>query len=97
LGNLKAKRDWGYAPEYVECQWRMLQYDQPEDFVIGTGESHSVEEFVEEAFSYVGLDPKPISKQIPDYRPTEVDYLLADASKAKKLLNWSPRITFQNS
>lgn len=96
LGNLKAKRDWGYAPEYVECQWRILQHDRPEDFVIGTGESHSVEEFVKEAFEYADLDFHEHVKTDPAYfRPTEVDYLLADISKSKKLLGWEPRVKFK--
>lgn len=96
LGNLSAKRDWGFAPEYVECQWRILQQDRPEDYVIGTGESHSVEEFVKESFGYVGLDYKKYVEIDSDYyRPTEVDHLLADISKAKKVLNWSPRVTFK--
>jgi len=96
LGNLKAKRDWGYAPEYVEVMWLMLQQEKPEDFVIGTGESHSVEEFVKEAFSYVGLDWKDYVEIDPRYfRPTEVDFLLADASKAKRKLGWEPKITFK--
>jgi GDPmannose 4,6-dehydratase len=95
LGNLKAKRDWGYAPEYIECQWLILQQDKPDDFVIGTGESYSVEDFVNEAFSYVGLDPKKYIKIDEKYfRPTEVDYLLADISKAKKKLNWQPKVKF---
>ena len=93
LGNLKAKRDWGYTPEYVVCQWLMLQQDKPDDFVIGTGESVSVEDFVSEAFSYVGLDWKKYVEVDPKYfRPTEVDYLLADISKAKKELKWEPKV-----
>lgn len=138
LGNLEAKRDWGYAPEYVEAMWLMLQREHPEDFVIGTGEAHSVREFVEEAFRYVGieiewigegLEGKGIVKSIvrdalpvmkegthrlspitnhkirpgevvieidPRYfRPTEVEFLLADASKAKKKLGWQPKVTFK--
>ncbi len=125
LGNLDAKRDWGFAPEYAECQWLMLQQDKPEDFVIGTGESHTVREFVESAFSYAGVEIewngkgtaekgiirslsssftsssalKPGSVLIeidPRYfRPTEVDFLLADASNAKKKLGWVPKITFK--
>jgi GDPmannose 4,6-dehydratase len=95
LGNLEARRDWGYAPEYVECMWKMLQQDQPDDYVIGTGESHSVKEFVEAAFTYAGLDWKKHVEVDPRYfRPTEVDYLLADASKAKKQLGWQPKLTF---
>jgi len=96
LGNLNAKRDWGFAPEFVECQWRILQQDKPDDYVIGTGESHSVEEFVIEAFGYCGLDYKKYVKIDPVYyRPTEVDYLLADISKAKKVLHWSPKVAFK--
>lgn len=97
LGNLKAKRDWGYAPEYVECQWRILQQDSPDDYVIGTGETHSVEEFVNEAFAYADLDPKKhIRVDQRYYRPTEVDYLLADSTKAQKVLGWKPHITFRD-
>ena len=95
LGNLEAKRDWGYAPEYVEVMWKMLQLNKPEDFVIGTGESHSVREFVEIAFSYANLRWQDYVKIDPRYyRPTEVDSLRADASKAEKLLGWKPRIKF---
>ncbi len=125
LGNLDAKRDWGFAPEYVECQWLMLQQDKPEDFVIGTGESHTVREFVESAFSYAGVElewkgkgtaekgiVRSLSSSLPSsstlkpgsvlieidpryFRPTEVDFLLADASHAKKKLGWVPKITFK--
>jgi GDPmannose 4,6-dehydratase len=124
LGNLDAKRDWGFAPEYVECQWLMLQQEKPEDFVIGTGESHTVREFVELAFQYAGIELEwkgkgteekgvvrsvasrissptlasgaPLIEIDPRYfRPTEVDFLLADASKAKKQLGWEPKITFK--
>jgi GDPmannose 4,6-dehydratase len=96
LGNLEAKRDWGYAPEYVETMWLMLQQDKPDDYVIGTGESHSVREFVEEAFDYSGLDWKQYVKIDSRYfRPTEVELLLADYTKAKKNLGWSPKITFK--
>jgi len=95
LGNLEARRDWGYAPEYVECMWRILQQEKPEDYVIGTGESHSVREFVEAAFSYAGLDWKKHVEIDPKYfRPTEVDYLMADITKAKKQLGWQPKLTF---
>jgi len=97
LGNLEAERDWGYAPEYVEFMWRMLQNEEPEDFVIGTGEVHSVKEFVQEAFSYVGLDwEKYIKVDSRLFRPTDVDRLVADPTKAKEKLGWSPRITFKN-
>ncbi len=122
LGNLDAKRDWGFAPEYVECQWLMLQQDRPEDYVIGTGESHSVREFVELSFNYAGIEIEWKGKGIHEkgvvrsvqpsvaktikigdilveidpryFRPTEVDFLLADASKANKKLGWSPKINF---
>lgn len=95
LGNLEAKRDWGYAPEYVEAMWLMLQQDRPEDFVIGTGETYSVKEFVEAAFTYAGLDWRNHVEIDPRYfRPTEVDVLRADASKAKRQLGWEPRVTF---
>jgi len=96
LGNLEAKRDWGYAPEYVEFMYKMLHYNEPEDFVIGTGESHSVEDFVKEAFSYVGLDWKKYVKIDPRYfRPTEVKELIADSTKAKENLGWQPKIKFK--
>lgn len=96
LGNLKAKRDWGFAPEYVEAMWLMLQQEKPDDFVIGTGESHSVEEFVEKAFSYVGMEWRKYVKIDPRYfRPKEVNNLVADSSKAKKILNWVPKINFE--
>lgn len=97
LGNLKAKRDWGYAPEYVEAMWLMLQQDKPEDFVIGTGETHSVEEFLQEAFNYLELDWKKYVEIDPGYfRPTEVEELRADISKAKNKLGWTPKILFKN-
>ncbi|MFC1964596.1 GDP-mannose 4,6-dehydratase [Chloroflexota bacterium] len=97
LGNLKAKRDWGYAPEYVEAMWLMLQQDKPDDYVLGTGESHSVEEFLKEAFDYASLDWKERVKIDKKYfRPTEVEVLIADSSKAKKDLGWNPRITFKD-
>jgi len=96
LGNLEAKRDWGYAPEYVECQWKILQQDKPEDFVIGTGESHSVQEFVEEAFAYVNLDWKEFVKIDPVYfRPTETSELRADIEKARRQLDWNPKTSFK--
>lgn len=125
LGNLDASRDWGFAPEYIECQWLILQQDGPDDYAIGTGESHSVREFVELVFEYAGielewkgegLDQVALIKSIrssaqknnnlkigdeiinidPRYfRPAEVDYLLADSSKAKKNLGWEPRLTFK--
>jgi GDPmannose 4,6-dehydratase len=95
LGNLQAERDWGYSPDYVEAMWMMLQQDKPDDFVIGTGESHSVQEFLEKSFSYVGLDWKEYVKIDPRYfRPTEVDSLKADYSKAREILGWNPKICF---
>jgi GDPmannose 4,6-dehydratase len=97
LGNLDARRDWGYAPEYVHAMWRILQHERADDFVIGTGESHTVREFVEEAFRYAGLDWKKYVKTVPRYfRPLEVDALRADSTKAHAELNWSPRVTFQD-
>lgn len=97
LGNLDAKRDWGYAPDYVAAMWKMLQHDAPDDFVIGTGESHSVREFLDEAFGYVNLDWKDYVRINPRYfRPTEVDFLLADASKSRRVLKWEPRIYFKD-
>ena len=97
LGNLEAKRDWGYAPEYVATMWEILQQDNPDDYVIGTGQSHSVKEFTQEAFSYVGLDWQKYVKIDPHYfRPTEVENLVADATKAKKKLNWHPKVTFKD-
>lgn len=95
MGNLDSKRDWGYAPEYVECMWMMLQHDEPLDLVIGTGEAHSIREFLAEAFGYVGLDYQDYVRIDEKYfRPTEVDYLLSDPNKAKDLLGWEPRIRF---
>ena len=96
LGNLDAKRDWGYAPEYVEAMWMMLQQDEPDDFVIGTGAAHTPREFAQLAFDHVGLDWEAHVEVDPKYyRPAEVDYLLADASKAKKVLGWEPKTTFE--
>ncbi len=123
LGNLDARRDWGFAPEYVEVMWLMLQQDKPEDFVIGTGESHSVREFIETACNYAGIElewkdsevnekgiVKSCEKKLETnvktgdilieidpryYRPTEVDYLMADITKAKKVLNWTPDVRFK--
>ena len=96
LGNLDARRDWGYAPEYIEAMWLMLQQDKPEDYVIGTGENHSVREFVEDAFSYVSLDWQEYVEIDPRYfRPTEVAHLQADATKVRKRLGWEPKITFK--
>jgi len=97
LGNLEAQRDWGFSPEYVLAMWMMLQRDEPEDFVIGTGETHSVREFVEAAFSYAGLDWKKHVRIDPRYyRPTEVEALKSDPSKAREYLGWSARITFSD-
>ncbi len=95
LGNLEAKRDWGYAPEYVEAMWLMLQHDTPEDFVIGTGEAYSVGEFTKEAFGYAGiLDWENYVEIDPRYyRPTEVDHLVADPRKAQEKLGWKPTTT----
>jgi GDPmannose 4,6-dehydratase len=96
LGNLEARRDWGYAPDFVEAMWRMLQQEAPEDLVIATGEAHSVREFLEEAFAYVDLDWREYVEIDPRYfRPTEVDFLLGDASKARQQLGWQPRVTFR--
>ncbi len=97
LGNLDAKRDWGYAPEYVEAMWLMMQQETPDDYVIATGESHSVREFVEESFQYAGLgdwqEYVEIDKSL--FRPTEVDNLIGDSSKAQKKLGWKPKVTFK--
>ena len=97
LGNINAKRDWGHAKDYVEAMWLMLQKDNPEDYVIGTGKEHSVEDFAKKAFAHVGLNYKDhieIDKKL--MRPAEVDTLLADYSKAKKNLNWEPKISFDD-
>jgi GDPmannose 4,6-dehydratase len=95
LGNLDARRDWGYAPEYVEAMWLMLQQSKPNDFVIATGEMHSVREFVELAFTIVGRDWKDHVEVDPRYfRPAEVDELCGDASRARDILGWRPRTTF---
>jgi GDPmannose 4,6-dehydratase len=95
LGNLDAKRDWGYAPEYVEGMWRILQHDEGDDFVLATGETHSVREFVEAAFSHVDLDWKQFVKYDARYkRPAEVELMMGDASKAKKILGWEPKVRF---
>lgn len=96
LGNLDAKRDWGYAKDYVEAMWLMMQAEKPDDYVIATGETHSVKEFVEEAFGYLDLDWKKHVEIDPwYYRPSEVDLLLGDASKARKELGWEPRVGFK--
>ena len=95
MGNLDSKRDWGFAPEYVEAMWMMLQREEPDDYVIGTGETRSVREFLEEAFSYVGLKwEEHVRFDEKYYRPTEVDELLADASKARIKLGWAPKVKF---
>jgi len=95
LGNLEAKRDWGFAGDYVEAMWLMLQQPKPDDYVIGTGETHSVREFAEIAFSHVGLDYKKYVETKQDFfRPAEVDLLVADITKAKKTLGWKPKVNF---
>ncbi|MBI3597173.1 MAG: GDP-mannose 4,6-dehydratase [Nitrospirae bacterium] len=96
LGNLEAKRDWGYAPEYVEAMWRILQQDQSDNFVIATGETHSVREFLDEAFGRVDLDWKKYVEIDKRYlRPTDVDRLVGDARKAKRQLGWEPKVRFK--
>lgn len=93
LGNLDAKRDWGYAPEYTDAMWRMLQADEPTDYVVATGTSYSVGDFVRMAFEHVDLDWEKYVKFDPRYlRPTEVDDLIGDASKAKELLGWQAEV-----
>jgi GDPmannose 4,6-dehydratase len=95
LGNLDARRDWGYAGDYVEAMWRMLQQDLPRDYVVGSGETHSVRELVQLAFSHVGLDYRKYVVSDPKYyRPAEVDVLLADPSKARRELGWAPKVGF---
>jgi GDPmannose 4,6-dehydratase len=97
LGNLEAKRDWGYAPEYVEAMWKILQQDKPDDFVLGTGQSCSVREFLQEAFSYVALDwQKYVKIDSRYFRPTEVENLVADIRKTQSQLNWQPKIGFKD-
>ena len=97
LGNIEAKRDWGYTPDYTEAMWKILQQEKGDDFVLGTGKSYSVKEFVEEAFSYAGLGWKKYVKIDQRYfRPTEVENLLADTTKANKQLNWQPKIGFKD-
>ena len=96
LGNLKSRRDWGFAPDYVEAMWLMLQQDAPDDYVIATGQAWSVEDFLNEAFNYAGLDPGEFVEIDPRYfRPTEIDVLVGDAGKAKKILDWEPRVSFK--
>ena len=96
IGNLEAKRDWGFAGDYVRAMWFMLQQDQPGDYVIGTGETHSVREFVEVAFALAGLDWRECVEVDQRYfRPAEVDALRADAAKARRVLGWEPTVTFE--
>jgi len=97
LGNLDAKRDWGFAGDYVEAMWLMLQQDKPDDYVIATGECHSAREFIEETFGYLDLDWHKYVEIDPRYfRPSEVDLLQGDASKAKRILNWKPKVSFKD-
>jgi GDPmannose 4,6-dehydratase len=97
LGNLDARRDWGYAKDYVEAMWLMLQQETPDDYVVATGETHSVEELVRTAFEHVGLDWKKHTTTDPKFcRPSEVDLLLGDPTKAKTKLGWTPRTTFRD-
>ncbi len=96
LGNLDAKRDWGFAGDYVETMWLMLQQDKPDDYVIATGQTHSVREFLDEVFGYLDLDwQKYVEIDSRYYRPSEVDFLLGDSSKARKALKWEPKVTFK--
>jgi GDPmannose 4,6-dehydratase len=96
LGNLEARRDWGYAPDYVHAMWLMLQQDHPDDYLVATGETHSVREFCQVAFGHVGLDwEKYVVVDPKFYRPAEVDLLVGDPGKAKRLLGWEPSVTFQ--
>lgn len=95
LGNLDAKRDWGFAGDYVEAMWMMMQAEQPDDYVIATGETHAVKDFLEEAFRYAGLDWQEYVEIDPRYfRPTEVDVLIGDSSRARERLGWQPRVSF---
>jgi GDPmannose 4,6-dehydratase len=96
LGNLDARRDWGYAPDFVDAMWRMLQRDEPEDYVVGTGVDHSVGDLVNIAFRYLGLDPSEHVRQDPAFmRPAEVDLLIADPTKAREELGWEPSVDFE--
>ena len=96
MGNVNARRDWGFAGDYVEGMWRMLQQDSPDDYVLATGEMHSVKEFLAEAFGYVGLDWEKYVKHDSRYeRPSEVDQLLGDPTKARTVLGWTPKVTFK--
>ncbi len=95
LGNLDAKRDWGFAGDYVEAMWLMLQQEHPDDYVIATGETHSVQEFLESAFGYVELDwHKYVDTDPRFFRPSEVDLLIGDSSKARRVLGWQPKVKF---
>jgi GDPmannose 4,6-dehydratase len=95
LGNLEARRDWGYAPDYVRAMWLMLQQETPGDYVIGTGEAHTVREFCELAFAAAGMDWREYVEVDPRYfRPAEVDFLLADPTLAKRSLGWEPAVSF---
>ncbi len=97
LGNLNARRDWGFSPEYVEAMWKILQQSKPDDYVIGTGKSHSVRDFVKVVFDYVGLNWKKYVEIDPRYfRPTEVESLIANAKKAQRKLGWNPKINFED-
>ena len=98
LGNLESKRDWGYAPDYVEGMWLMLQQDEPDDYVLATGESHSIRDFLEIAFDEIGIeDWQPFVGQDPRFfRPAEVDVLRGDATKAKEKLGWTPKTSFED-
>jgi GDPmannose 4,6-dehydratase len=97
LGNLEAKRDWGYAKDYVQAMWMMMQQDKPDNFAIGTGEAHTIREFADEAFKYVGLDYiEYVIVNSEFYRPAEVNYLCVDSSKARRVLGWMPMITFKS-
>jgi GDPmannose 4,6-dehydratase len=96
LGNLDPERDWGYAGDYVDAMWRMLQQDEPDDYVIATGQPHSVRNFVDVAFGHAGLDPEPHVKTDPEFlRPAEVDHLVGDSSKARREFGWEPHHTFR--
>jgi len=96
LGNLEAKRDWGYAPEYVEGMWRILQHDEGDDFILATNETHSIREFLAIAFGRAGLDWKEYVRHDERYeRPAEVDLLIGDPAKAKRVLDWEPKVRFR--
>ena len=96
LGNLNSYRDWGFAGDYVEAMWKILQHHEPDDWVVATGETHSVEEFAEQAFSYVELNHQDYIQTSDKYlRPNEVEYLLGDSKKVEKKLNWKPKVTFK--